>query len=256
MMSHMRLVRAFGVAAAAAVLVGCGSSDKSTSIDAGEMAKVGGETTSGTVSPDDALKRLEAGNERFTTGDAMHPRSDMNRAAQTGSGGQYPFVSILSCADSRVPVERVFDQGIGDVFVVREAGNIATPSELASLEFGVGALGTNLLVVMGHTKCGAVGAVAAGATLSGNLSAIEEPIGPAVDEAKLENSRAIGPQLTELAVRKNTMHQIKRILTMSDALKAAVRDGDLKIVGAVYDLNTGKVEFLGEHPQQAAVLGS
>ncbi|MEM7754641.1 MAG: carbonic anhydrase [Planctomycetota bacterium] len=253
-MFDSRLFRFAGVAAAAALLAGCAGSGTSSSGSSASSSNIaGGETTAGTVSPDEAMQRLMDGNERFLSGDLANPRSDTARALQTGVGGQYPFVSVLSCADSRVPVELVFDQGIGDVFVVREAGNIATPAEMASLEFGVGALGTNLLVVMGHTKCGAVNAVASGAQLGGNLVALMEPIMPAVDEAKRDMSD--GDDLTAMAVRTNTMHQVRRLLTQSDALAGAVRDGNLKIVGAVYDLETGEVEFLGEHPRQAAVIG-
>ena len=253
-MLDSRLFRIAGMAAATALLVGCAGSGTSASSGSARSADIpGGETTAGTVSADDAMQRLVDGNDRFVSGEVAHPRSGTSRAMQTGTGGQYPFVSILSCADSRVPVERVFDQGIGDVFVVREAGNIATAPELASLEFGVGALGTNLLVVMGHTKCGAVNAIATEAALSGNLVALQEPIMPAVAEAK--RTMSDGDDLTEMSVRTNTMHQVRRILTQSDALAAAVRGGSLKVVGAVYDLETGEVEFLGEHPRQAAIVG-
>jgi len=252
-MFDSRLFRIGGMAAAAALFAGCaGSGNAPTASEAAREVR-GGETTAGTVSPDEAMQRLMDGNRRFVRGDAVHPRSDTRRARQTGEGGQYPFVSVLSCADSRVPVERVFDQGIGDVFVVREAGNIATPAEMASLEFGVGALGTNLLVVMGHTKCGAVNAIASDAALSGNLTALEDPIRPAVDAAR--RAMPSGGDLTEMSVRTNAMHQISRLLTRSDALAGAVRDGTLKIVGAVYDLESGEVEFLGEHPRQARLLG-
>ena len=136
---------------------------------------------------------------------------------------------------------------------MREFGNVATVTEMGALEFAVDSLGTNLIVVMGHTKCGAVNAMVKGDQLEGNLVALMEPIMPAVDEARRETAE--GDDLLELAVHANTMHQVRRLLTQSDALAGAVRDGNLKIVGAVYDLETGEVEFLGEHPRQAAVIG-
>jgi carbonic anhydrase len=256
----MRLNRpfqVFGVALTAAVLAGCGSSQKSaTSVDDAAMAMRGGETAKGTVSVDEAMARLEAGNRRFVNGETVHPRSGIDRVSQTGTGGQYPFVSVLSCADSRVPVERVFDQGVGDVFVVRVAGNIAGAHEAGSLEFGVGALGTNLVVVMGHTKCGAVNAVAQGAQLSGNLASLAGPITPAVEETKDRYPSARGEELTELAVPMNAMRGVYDLLANSSALRSAVRSGDVKIVAAVYDLESGQVEFLGEHPRQAELLRS
>ena len=114
------------------------------------------------VSPTDALKRLEQGQARYVEGKAERPRSGADRRTEVAKG-QKPFAAILSCADSRVPVETIFDQGIGDLFVVRVAGNVCEASEAGSIEFGATALGANLIVVMGHTSCGAV--VAASSTL-------------------------------------------------------------------------------------------
>lgn len=256
----MRLNRPFrviGVALTAALLTGCGSSQKESEpldLDDVGIATRGGETTKGEVSPDEAMTRLEAGNRRFVNGSTVHPRATPERVAQTAQFGQFPFASVLTCADSRVPVERVFDLGVGDVFVVRVAGNIAGAHEAGSLEFGVGALGTNLVVVMGHTKCGAVDAVARDVPLSGNLASLRGPIEPAVAQTRSAYPGAEGAELTELAVPANAMRTVYDLLSNSSALRTAVRSGNVKIVAAVYDLQTGQVDFLGEHPQQAELL--
>lgn len=232
-----------------ALLLGSGcETTGSTSKDRPTLAALGESAPA-----DKAMAELKAGNKRFVSGNVKHPRSGSARISQT-SGSQKPFVSVLSCADSRVPVERVFDQGIGDVFVVRMAGNVAGVNETGSLEFGVGALGTNLVVVMGHTKCGAVDAVVNNAQVSGSLPALVAPIGPAVSEARAAAPGAPASEVTELAVRYNVMQSISDLLNRSDALSAAVRSGNVKIVGAVYDLDTGKVEWLGEHPRQAQLV--
>ncbi len=256
----MRLNRPFqviGVALTAAVLAGCGSSQKadgSSDLADVAMATRGGETTKGVVSPDEALARLESGNRRFVNGSTVHPRATAERVAQTARQGQFPFASVLTCADSRVPVERVFDLGVGDVFVLRVAGNIAGAHEAGSLEFGVGALGTNLVVVMGHTMCGAVDAVARDVPLSGNLASLRGPIEPAVLETRAAYPGAQGVEFTELAIPANAMRTVCDLLSNSSALRDAVRSGNVKIVAAVYDLETGRVDFLGEHPQQAQLL--
>ena len=208
----------------------------------------------GVVSPDDALARLMRGNERFVGQRAKNPRSNLARVELTGTDGQYPFASILSCADSRVPAERVFDEGVGDLFVVRVAGNVTGPHETGSLEFGVAALGTNLRVVMGHTKCGAVNAVAADAQLFGSLPSLAARIQPAVNETRAAYPNADLATLTERSVEANVRSTMAELMRTSATLADGVRSGNLKIVGAVYDLNTGKVNFMGEHPEQSRIL--
>ena len=254
-----RSARLIATACAALPLVsvslmsGCESTssrDSSSSATAPEGAMI-----KGVVTPDQALARLKAGNERFVAQKSKHPRSDRARVALTGTDGQYPFASILSCADSRVPVELVFDEGVGDTFVVRVAGNVAGTNETASLEFGVAALGTNLLVVMGHSACGAVNAVASDAQLFGSLPQLAGEIRPAVQQARANNRGLSAELFLPKAIESNVMHQIADLLTTSPTMADGVRNGTLKIVGAVYDLNTGKVQWLGEHPDQARVLG-
>src|SRR5262245_36848791 len=123
---------------------------------------------------DASLTLLKEGNSRFATGKSQHPHHDAERRSSTVAQGQEPFATVLGCSDSREPVELIFDRGVGDLFVVRVAGNVAGTSELASMEYGVGHLNTPLLIVMGHTKCGGVAAAVKAAALNGNLRAPHE----------------------------------------------------------------------------------
>lgn len=118
---------------------------------------------------DDALKAMREGNARFVAGKPTHPHTGMDRVADTGANGQKPIVTILGCSDSRVALERIFDLGVGDAFVVRVAGNVSDTDEIGSAEYGAGHLNTPLMVVLGHTKCGAVTAVATGAQVHGSI---------------------------------------------------------------------------------------
>src|SRR5688572_831747 len=147
------------------------------------------------VTADQALKSLASGNERFVASTSEHPRTDQDRRRLTYSGGQHPIATVLSCSDSRAPVEIVFDQGIGDLFVVRVAGNVSDVDEIATIEYGVGHLHTPLIVVLGHTKCGAVTAVVDGAELHGNLALLVDNIIPAAEQAKHEHPELKGAEL-------------------------------------------------------------
>ncbi|MFP5212513.1 MAG: carbonic anhydrase, partial [Acidobacteriota bacterium] len=169
------------------------------------------------------------------------------------SEGQHPFVTILSCSDSRVPLEIIFDRGIGDLFIIRVAGNVTDVDEAGSIEYGVDHLGTPLLVVLGHTKCGAVTAVAQGAEVHGNIAPLVENIKPAVAKAKAKG--ATGDALVAEAIQNNVYQSIEDLLKSSEAVRMRVRDGKLQIVGAMYDISTGAVTWMGEHPEQKQLLG-
>ncbi len=145
----------------------------------------------------------------------------------------------ISCADSRVPVEIVFDRGIGDIFVVRDAGNIATPEEIGSLEYGTAILGSKILMVLGHEKCGAVKAALEGKPLPGQIGSIVAAIQPAINRASQNDS----PEFYTETIKKNVLLQINK-LNASPLLYNLVQEGKLKIVGAYYSLKTGKVEIL------------
>ena len=137
-----------------------------------------------TVSSAVALHKLEDGNKRFVEGKNTFPDIGAERRGKTAKNGQQPFATVISCSDSRLPVEILFDQGIGDIFVVRVAGNVCNVDEIGSAEYGVDHLGTPVLVVLGHSKCGAVSAVVQGAELNGNLPALLHGIIPAVEKVK------------------------------------------------------------------------
>ena len=155
------------------------------------------------------------------------------------STGQNPLVSILSCADSRVPTAIIFDRGLGDLFVVRDAGNIATPEEIGSLEYGTAILGSKVLMVLGHEKCGAVKAALENKPLPGQIGSIVAAIQPAVDRASKNDSEEFYVE----TIKRNVMLQVER-LNSSPLLYDLVQAGNLKIVGAYYSLTTGEVILL------------
>lgn len=204
--------------------------------------------------PDQALAALEAGNARWVSGNTTNPNTSAERRADTAANGQKPFVTIYTCADSRLPVERIFDCGVGDVFVLRIAGNVIGDHSAGTIEYGVDHLHTPLLVVMGHTKCGAVGAACSGGHAGGNIDSLLSEITPAVDRAKKAHPDAENAQLVDFAVRENVWQSIFDLLRTSESVRTLVSQGKVRIVGAVCDISTGKVDFLGEHPWQSQLL--
>ncbi|MCE7973593.1 MAG: carbonic anhydrase [Leptolyngbya sp. PLA1] len=207
-----------------------------------------------TYTADEALSMLMEGNERWVSNRVDAPSTSPERREATTSGGQHPFATIITCADSRLPVERLFDRGVGELFVTRVAGNIAGPSETGTIEYGVGHLHTPLLVVMGHAKCGAVAAAAADAKVHGQVAGILAKVGPAVERAKRQNPSLKGDELVAAAVKENVWQTVFDLLKQSDGLRTQVQQGQLRIVGAVCDISTGRVEFMGEHPWQAELM--
>ena len=188
-----------------------------------------------TLTPDAALKELMDGNQRFVAGQLNSLNEDLSILKAKTAETQEPFAAVLSCADLRVPVELVFDQSIGHVFVVRVAGNIATPEVTASLEYGVAVLGTKVLMVLGHGNCGAVKATIEGKAVPGQISALYAPIRPAVDAA--------GPDLNA-TIDANAKIQAGLLSSASPIIAGAISDGKLKVVSARYDISTGKVTLL------------
>jgi len=201
---------------------------------------------------DASLMLLKEGNQRFATGKSQHPNLDSERRTNTVAQGQEPFATILACSDSRDPVELLFDRGIGDLFVVRVAGNVAGHSELATVEYGVDHLHTPLLVVMGHTRCGAVTAVVKGAELHGHLHHLAEKIKPAADQA-LGATNQIEAAIPA-AIQANVWQTISDVLGQSSVVREKMKSGQVQVVGAVYDLETGRVNWLGAHPDQETLL--
>lgn len=209
----------------------------------------------GPLTADQALALLNEGNQRWVTDKEKNPNATPQRREQTASG-QTPFATVLTCADSRLPVERIFDRGVGDVFVIRVAGNVAGQSETGTIEYGVEHLKTPVLVVMGHTKCGAVAAAASGKPLHGALGGLVDHIRPAVDRAKNLNPNATPEQLAAAAVRENVWQTIYDLYTTSPELRTFASNGTVKVVGAIYDIQSGQVEWIGEHPWQREIIAA
>lgn len=208
------------------------------------------------MSPDEALKMLKEGNDRYLNGKAQHPNQSRERRALTAGQGQHPFASVLSCADSRAPVELLFDRGIGDLFVVRVAGNVAATDEIGSLEYGVDHLGTPLVVVLGHSQCGAVTAVVQNEKVPANVAAMVKPIAPAVAQARADNPGASGEALVNAAIKANIWQAIEDLFQRSQIIKGQVKAGKVKVLGALYELDTGQVQWLGPHPAQDKLVGA
>lgn len=208
--------------------------------DASTGAEKAAETTSKppVINPQAALKQLMEGNARFVAGKGTHPHQSLKRLQETAVA-QYPFAAILGCADSRVPAEIVFDQGLGDLFVVRVAGNVASQTAIGSLEFATAVLGAQLIVVLGHSNCGAVKAAIKGDPLPGRIGVFVEEIKPAVEAAK---SKAGDAEVN--STNTNVQYQAESLAERSTILGGLVKEGKLKIVSARYDLKTGKATML------------
>jgi len=202
------------------------------------------------ISANQALKRLQEGNQRFVSGTQTHGTLADQPGHRHGLlSPQEPIAVILGCSDSRVPVETVFDQGFGDLFVVRVAGNIVAPSQIGSVEFATERFGTPLVVVLGHSFCGAVMATIEelekpSTSQSPGFREIVEAIRPAVEQSKHVNGTEFAADLLEQAVRANIRASIDRLTHGSKLLGQLVRKEELSIVGAEYSLATGIVEFL------------
>jgi carbonic anhydrase len=190
------------------------------------------------VTADSALAELSAGNAHHVAHRYQHPHETLNRQRELVSG-QHPHAEILSCSDSRVPPEVIFDQGLGDLFIVRVAGNVASDTELGSLEYGAEHLHVPLLVVLGHQHCGAVTAAVDGGGAEGHIAALINLLRPAV-----EKTRGLPGDPVENAVKANVEMVAKQLRTSTPVLAELVAQGKLRVVGALYSLDTGKVTWL------------
>ncbi len=202
---------------------------------------------------DAAVKILQAGNARFVSGQSDHPHTDSARLIQAGSEnqGDHAFATIITCSDSRIPVERIFDVGVMDVFVIRVAGNVCDTDENGTIEYGLCHVNTPVLVVLGHTQCGAVAAVTAaveghGHALERNIPALVDNIEPAVRRAAKNHPDLKGKELATVAEEENVWQSIQDLFRESPATRALVSKGKAKVVGAIYDVGTGKVRWLDE----------
>jgi carbonic anhydrase len=213
-------------------------------------------TAASGISAAEALRLLKEGNARYAEGKPQHPRQDRARRALTAAQGQHPLAAVLTCSDSRVPAEIIFDQGIGDLFVIRVAGNVAATDEIGSIEYAVDVRAVPLVVVLGHTQCGAVGAVLDETKLPPNIANLLEPVKPAVDKAREANPQAAKDVLLKAAITGNVWQAMEDMLRLSPTIRERVKDGRAQVVGALYDLDSGQVQWLGPHPDQEKLVGA
>jgi len=194
-----------------------------------------------TVAPAEAVSKLKEGNGRYITGNLQHPGQTTERRAELAKD-QHPFAVILSCSDSRVPPEIVFDQGLGDLFVVRVAGNVIDDHGLGSIEYAIDHLGARLIVVLGHQSCGAVKAaketIAAKGKAPGHIQSLVTAIRPVVETTAKDD--------LDTTVKANVKHVVQALRSSTPILKAKVDSGEVQVIGGYYSLDTGAVSFLGE----------
>jgi len=210
---------------------------------AGAVAGVGAVAAQHAAAPagptaDAVLAELKAGNDHHSTEHYVHPHLTPDRRKELASG-QHPHAAVLACADSRVPPEIVFDQGLGDLFVIRVAGNIPAEGEMASLEYAAEHLHVPVVVVLGHQKCGGVTAAVEGGELPGHMGVIVREIKPAVDKA-----RGMPGDLVANAVRTNVQMVVDRLRQSKPILAEMVDKHQLTVVGGVYSLDTGRVDWI------------
>ena len=193
------------------------------------------------VPPAEAISRLKDGNGRYTNGNQQHPRQSTEQRVESIKS-QHPFATIVSCSDSRVPPEIVFDQGLGDLFIVRVAGNVINDEGLGSVEYSVDHLGTRLILVLGHQSCGAVKAaretIAAKGKAPGHIESLVRAIKPAVEATAKDD--------LETTVKANVKNVVNALRSSTPILKPKVDSGELRVLGAYYSLDTGAVSFLDE----------
>ncbi|MEJ2042659.1 MAG: carbonic anhydrase [Reinekea sp.] len=201
------------------------------------------------ISADEALERLKAGNQRYVDGDTQYAELVNEQRRNKLVEGQLPWAVVLGCSDSRAPAEIIFDHGLGDLFVIRVAGNIVAPSGVGSIEFAVESYGTPLVVVLGHTDCGAIHATLDAlkhpeALHSHNLNSIVSRIRPALETLFETDLNSQPDELVKYAVRANIRASVNHIRYSSPIIEQRVQSGMLKVVGAQYSLDTGEVTFL------------
>jgi len=192
------------------------------------------------IGADEALSRLLSGDKRFVAGNSKEPHgAALIERRHALAKDQKPFAVIVSCSDSRVPPELVFDASLGDIFVIRTAGEVVDELGIGSIEYAIEHLGTRLIVVLGHQRCGAVSAAVSGGTDTGDIPNVLKAILPAVEETKGQSGEHI-----DNAVRANARDIAKRLQTTGPIITPRVQSGDVKVVAAYYSLDTGQVELL------------
>ena len=190
------------------------------------------------ISADEALAKLTAGNKRFVELEQKHPDEDKKRRKEMIKG-QHPFVVILSCSDSRVPPEIIFDQGLGDIFEIRNAGNVLDDHVIGSIEYAVMHCGVKLIVIMGHQDCGAIAATLSGVSETKYIKSLEDSIQPAVDDCKKKGLEINSDNV----VKAHVMQDINELLSQDTELVKYMKEHNVKIIPAYYHIDTGVVDF-------------
>lgn len=204
-------------------------------------------------SPDAAIAILKTGNKRFVSGKTIQPHTDATRLALAGKEdqGDHAYATVITCSDSRVPVEILFDAGVMDIFVIRVAGNVLDVDEIGSVEYGLAHVNTPVLVVLGHTQCGAVTAVTNivqghGHPLEKNIPSLIDNIIPAVEKAIAGNPKVHGADVIPFAIEENVWQGIEDLFLKSPVSRDLVNKGKVKVIGAVYDVSNGIISWLPE----------
>ena len=244
-MRHHIGVLAFALAFAAAACAPVDTDTAETAPAAEPVSDVLTEAEQAALTPEQVLEQLKEGNQRFVEGRLT--LRDYNAQAAATASGQFPKAAILGCVDSRVPPEIVFDQGIGDLVVGRVAGNFENEDLLGSLEFATAVAGTPLIVVLGHTSCGAIKGAVAGVEL-GNLTAMLDNFDEVLAQVReIQAMGTVDPEeaaLIQAAIEENVRRTMADILESSEVISGLVESGDLGVVGGVYDLATGQVTWM------------
>lgn len=227
--------RFLGTAAALGAIGGLGLASGG-GIGNAEAAPLPAAGPDSAMTPDEALAEIMAGNARFVAGKPVAHQHDLRIIRDRAAEGQWPTVGVLACADSRVPVEMVFDEPIGRLFVTRIAGNITTPEIIGSLEYGVAVLGIKAIVVMGHSSCGAVKSAIDNPEVPGQISSLFPSLLPAIYLSESKDPTTV--------TRTNAIVQAGTLINASPVIENAVKSGKLKVVPAVYDVATSQVELL------------
>lgn len=193
------------------------------------------------LTPVDAFEVLKEGNRRFTSN--LKLNRDLLRQMDETAGGQYPFAVTLSCMDSRTSIEHIFDQGLGDIFSIRIAGNVVNEDIVGSIEYACKVAGSKLIVVLGHTKCGAIKG-ACDAVEMGSLTGLLEKVRPALEKTSAAAKETTKEQYTEIVAQANVLESMKEILEKSAILRAMYEEGKIGIVGGMYSIENGRVSFI------------
>ncbi|HOX46465.1 MAG TPA: carbonic anhydrase [Myxococcota bacterium] len=196
------------------------------------------------MTPEQARTALVQGNLRFVEGRPEHPRAGADRRRETVEQGQHPLAVVVGCSDSRAPLELLFDQGVGDLFVVRSAGHVLDAIGLASVEYAVDHLEAPLVVVLGHSRCGAITAAVQGGAAHGHLPELLGRLSPAVLQARTQDPGAEGEALVVRAIQAQVELTARQVQDDCELVRKAVRSGACRVVGAIYDLASGRVAWL------------